>query len=94
MLQQVELATGEDCNFCPQCQQALGWQKGQHLGQGNYVCHDCQQAYLKLNFCPDCQAEVEKLQACGAASYFCHPCNSLKSKSRVKHAFKAFNADN
>lgn len=79
---------GEDCNFCPLCENKLSWKKEASLGQGNYFCDDCKQAYQKMNYCPDCQCEVEKLQACGATSYFCKECNSLKSKSRVTHDFK------
>lgn len=48
----------------------------------------CEQAYQKMNYCPDCLSEVEKLKACGATNYFCKRCNSLKSKSRVTHDFK------
>ena len=87
------MLVGEHCNFCPQCQQELAWQKGTSLGQGNYICHACQLTYQKQNYCPDCQEEVEKLQACGATNYFCKKCNSLKSKSRVTHDFKELAVD-
>ncbi|GAA4887896.1 zinc ribbon domain-containing protein [Ferrimonas pelagia] len=68
---------------CPHCQQPLDW-TGTH-----YHCAACQQDLRHLALCPDCQAELDKLQACGSASYFCHGrCNALKSKSRVLSRFE------
>lgn len=67
-------------NDCPNCHQELDW-------DGGYVCNKCEVRVKKLAFCPDCQAQLEKLQACGAASYFCNSCNELKSKSRVRVEF-------
>ncbi|WP_338163626.1 zinc ribbon domain-containing protein [Vibrio sp. 10N] len=69
-------------NNCPTCERELGW-------DGQYHCSHCQLHFNKRAFCPDCEAELEKLQACGSASYFCHSCNELKSKSRVKLTFEA-----
>lgn len=69
-------------NNCPTCHQELDW-------DGQYHCSDCQRHYKKIGFCPDCDAELDKLQACGSASYFCNSCNELKSKSRVKFVFEA-----
>ncbi|TKF20938.1 DNA ligase [Vibrio genomosp. F6] len=70
-------------NICPKCEQELDW-------DGRYVCKPCNQHWTKSAFCPECDAELEKLQACGAASYFCNAaCNELKSKSRVKFVFSA-----
>ncbi|GAL36084.1 hypothetical protein JCM19240_1526 [Vibrio maritimus] len=68
-------------NSCPTCNQELDW-------DGQYHCGGCERHYKKIGFCPDCDAELEKLQACGSASYFCNSCNELKSKSRVKFVFK------
>ncbi len=65
-------------NGCPQCNKALEWDAGL------YLCRDCSLSYKKVAYCPDCSAELEKLQACGAESYFCNTCNELKSKSRAK----------
>lgn len=70
-------------NICPNCQSELSWKDGQ------YYCDKCQHAVKKRAFCPDCDAELEKLQACGAANYFCNSCNELKSKSRVRFVFEA-----
>ncbi len=64
-------------DICPICTNELVW-------KGHYRCSLCELDYKKVAFCPDCDAELEKLQACGAASYFCHHCNELKSKSRVR----------
>ncbi|EKO3890533.1 zinc ribbon domain-containing protein [Vibrio metschnikovii] len=65
---------------CPQCSHELVW-------NGRYYCASCDVNYTKIAHCPDCSAELEKLQACGAANYFCHSCNELKSKSRVQIEF-------
>ncbi|MFC3024993.1 zinc ribbon domain-containing protein [Vibrio zhugei] len=70
-------------NECPQCKQAMQWREGE------YVCQVCQQHYLKHAYCPTCQSPLEKLQACGSVSYFCHTCNELKSKSAVQIAYTA-----
>ena len=69
-------------NICPECSKELDW-------DGQYYCADCQSHYKKHAFCPDCDALLEKLQACGAESYFCNAsCNELKSKSRARFEFK------
>ncbi|NVD06004.1 DNA ligase [Vibrio sp. JPW-9-11-11] len=67
-------------NSCPRCHQALEW-------TGQYHCKQCQCSFDKVGYCPDCAAQLEKLQACGAANYFCNQCNELKSKSRVLFEF-------
>ncbi|MCW8328053.1 zinc ribbon domain-containing protein [Photobacterium sp. SDRW27] len=69
-------------NICPDCQCELSWK------ENRYYCESCQHPVNKRAFCPDCDAELEKLQACGSASYFCNSCNELKSKSRVKVVFE------
>ncbi|WP_112718408.1 zinc ribbon domain-containing protein [Moritella yayanosii] len=69
-------------NSCNQCHEPLDWQSG------GYHCSHCKLDYKKISFCPDCNAALEKLQACGATNYFCNTCNSLKSKRRVSHQFK------
>ncbi|MGF1722588.1 zinc ribbon domain-containing protein [Vibrio kyushuensis] len=72
-------------NHCPKCENSLEW-------VGHYSCFSCEVDYTKKAFCPDCDAELEKLQACGSASYFCNSCNELKSKSRVKVVFEEMKA--
>ncbi|WP_375752811.1 zinc ribbon domain-containing protein [Vibrio sp. HN007] len=69
-------------NICPTCSKELGWEGG------NYKCQDCKVSYKKFAYCPECDVELEKLQACGAASYFCNTCNELKSKSRARFEFR------
>ncbi|USD65805.1 zinc ribbon domain-containing protein [Vibrio sp. SCSIO 43136] len=69
-------------NNCPVCEKTLEW------GGSHYVCSDCEQGYKKVGFCPACDAELEKLQACGAANYFCNTCNELKSKSTIRFEFQ------
>ncbi|QIA62585.1 DNA ligase [Vibrio astriarenae] len=73
-------------NICPKCQSDLEWDAG-------YVCTPCSSRYQKIGYCPDCSVQLEKLQACGAASYFCNSCNELKSKSRVRFEFKVEKAE-
>ncbi|WP_162046986.1 zinc ribbon domain-containing protein [Vibrio taketomensis] len=67
---------------CSKCQHPLVW-------QGQYHCEHCVKDYIKVGFCPDCEAQLEKLQACGASNYFCNSCNELKSKSRVRFEYRA-----
>lgn len=39
--------------------------------------------------CPDChEKEVERLDACGASSYFCNHCKKLIASSRIKEMQK------
>lgn len=68
-------------NTCPKCQNALEW-------RGHYHCASCQLDYEKIGTCPDCDAQLEKLQACGATNYFCNSCKQLKSKSTIDFEFK------
>lgn len=70
-------------NLCPDCEKQLDW------NSGLYQCGDCKTSWSKIAFCPVCDAELEKLQACGAVSYFCHQCNETKSKSTVRIEFRA-----
>ncbi len=64
-------------NQCPACDEALEW-------DGQYYCPVCAIHYRKVAYCPDCQTELERLQACGAVSYFCPQCNEQKSKRNPK----------
>jgi uncharacterized protein YlaI len=34
--------------------------------------------------CPDCGYKLTEHTSCGAESYFCDSCKSLKSRSRIK----------
>ena len=34
--------------------------------------------------CPDCGSQLEKEIACGAETYYCNVCKSLKSRKRIK----------
>lgn len=69
-------------NQCPECDKELDWDSGA------YQCNDCNKTYTKVAFCPDCDAELERLRACGALAYFCNTCNEQKSKSRVRVEFQ------
>ncbi|HAS3205027.1 TPA: DNA ligase [Vibrio cholerae] len=65
-------------NPCPTCGQELEW-------TGQYHCSACTVDY--------CGSELEKLQACGAANYFCNQCNELKSKSKIRFVFQPLNGN-
>ncbi|WP_117233627.1 zinc ribbon domain-containing protein [Vibrio maerlii] len=67
-------------NKCPECNEELTW-------EGQYHCKKCSTDFKKIAFCPECLGRLEKLQACGAANYFCNDCNELKSKSRIRFEF-------
>ncbi|EEO04007.1 zinc ribbon domain-containing protein [Vibrio cholerae] len=73
-------------NPCPTCSQELEW-------TGQYHCSACTVDYRKVGFCPECDSELEKLQACGAANYFCNQCNELKSKSKIRFVFQPLNGN-
>jgi len=68
-------------NACPKCQTDLKWQARL------YHCPSCVVTYKKVVYCPDCEAELERLQACGAESYFCNTCLEQKSRSRSRIEF-------
>jgi hypothetical protein len=68
-------------NLCPQCEKELVW-------DGQYYCQPCDEHFQKIGMCPQCDAILEKLQACGAANYFCNQCNELKSKSKIRFSFQ------
>ncbi|WP_119393772.1 zinc ribbon domain-containing protein [Salinibius halmophilus] len=69
-------------NQCPDCKTELEYQ------DGNYACASCQTLFSKHAFCDTCDSELERLAACGAVSYFCKPCNQLKSKSTARYEFR------
>lgn len=73
-------------NLCPNCSKELTW-------NGQYHCVDCNADFKKTGYCPACNGELEKLQACGAASYFCNQCNELKSKSKIQFEFQSIPHD-
>ncbi len=73
-------------NPCPTCGQELEW-------TGQYHCSACTVDYCKVGFCPEGGSELEKLQACGAANYFCNQCNELKSKSKIRFVFQPLNGN-
>ncbi|USH01868.1 zinc ribbon domain-containing protein [Grimontia kaedaensis] len=69
-------------NHCPDCERDLVWDNG------TYRCESCEKSFVKQAFCATCDELLEKLQACGATSYFCNSCNELKSKSSARIVFE------
>lgn len=47
-------------------------------------CPDCGASYRLAGRCADCGAPLERLVACGSASWFCPRCNALQSKTRAQ----------
>lgn len=72
-----------ETNLCPDCQKALTWISTENQAQDHFHCSSCENEWVMRMMCPDCQSELERIQACGSTSYFCPSCNELKSKSRV-----------
>ncbi|MFV0576915.1 MAG: zinc-ribbon domain-containing protein [Vibrio sp.] len=79
---------------CPTCegelklqtlQKSQTSQNGQapQNGKDTYQCTECQESFIEYVPCPDCEAEMDVMKACGAVNYFCPKCNELKSKSRA-----------
>lgn len=47
-------------------------------------CNQCQANYQLRGVCDQCGESLERLQACGAVSWFCNHCNQLKSSRSVQ----------
>ncbi len=75
--------------ICPGCHSELEWQQKNAEGKEQYQCRECASTFTRLVTCPDCQAQLEQIQACGSTSYFCPSCYELKSKIRVQSQFVA-----
>lgn len=50
-------------NLCPQCQNELQW-------NGQYHCHQCEQDFKKVGFCPECTAELENYRRAAPQTTF------------------------
>ena len=68
---------------CPKCTAELRFDKGL------YICDACSSQFKSQYHCDVCGHTLEKLQACGSVSFFCHHCNMLKSKSKVVKTFES-----
>ena len=66
---------------CPWCSASVNG--------GDNPCPHCRAAIAWHAHCPDCQALLEKVAACGSVSYFCPSCNSLKSRRTIHWALDA-----
>ncbi len=71
------MAAQPDFSHCPECQGAL---ENDNL---NYRCSACAAQFKARAHCDRCDAELERLKACGAVDYFCNTCNEMKSKSTL-----------
>ncbi|WP_220718412.1 zinc ribbon domain-containing protein [Agarivorans litoreus] len=67
---------------CPECDGQL-----QHE-HDHWLCGACHHKFSQRVHCDKCDAELEKLKACGAVDYFCNSCNELKSKRAVIRRFE------
>ena len=59
----------------------------------HWHCATCQTLFRLRGVCADCGAELERIAACGASSWFCNQCNELKSKSAVTTDLVAMSTD-
>ncbi len=69
--------------LCPECQQAMQWQKG------HFICEACHKSYQQQALCPECHQPLEELKACGAVDYFCRSGgHGMVSKRRVVFTYQ------
>ncbi|MGB2078421.1 MAG: zinc-ribbon domain-containing protein [Vibrio sp.] len=71
----------EHSNQCLQCQHPIDLSALHRRVE--VLCPQCNQRHQIKAQCDKCSEPVERLNACGSVSYFCHHCNELKSKSNV-----------
>lgn len=60
---------------CPACEQ-----EGLDPRRQATSCTACGVAFTLKACCPQCDGELERVQACGAVDFFCNHCNNLVSK--------------
>jgi len=60
---------------CPQCASEL-----QRSDESMRYCGACQLAFHITIRCVQCSSPLQRLNACGAVSFWCDTCNELKSK--------------
>ena len=67
---------------CPEC-------GGELSKQGElWHCQECCGKFSQKAHCDKCDAEVERLRACGAVDYFCNACGDLKSKKALIYRYE------
>lgn len=69
--------------LCPECQQAMQWQR-----DDQFYCPACRQGYRQQALCPQCRQPLEVLQACGAVDYLCPHGHGLISKRGVQWRYQ------
>ncbi len=69
---------------CPHCHQ-----EGLDARRAETHCIHCGEAFRLLPRCPSCEAELERVQGCGAVDLFCNQCNSLVSKRSANYEITA-----
>ncbi|MBI9103187.1 MAG: zinc-ribbon domain-containing protein [Spirochaetales bacterium] len=62
---------------CPDCNGEL---KGRVK---HFTCEACGKKWLAEYTCRICGAETEKNQSCGAPTFYCRPCQSLRSRENL-----------
>ena len=67
---------------CPECDSILEG-RGSH-----YTCSGCSQKWRITFTCEICGELPTVAASCGAVSFFCDKCNSLKSRESMKKDFK------
>ncbi len=67
--------------ICPECSSELEG-RGSH-----YKCGSCGQKWIVTFTCEVCGELPQVLASCGAVSFFCNTCNSLKSRESMNKEF-------
>ncbi len=66
--------------ICPEC-----GQEGLDPRRSQTDCSACHKTFVLTPHCPQCDAELERVQACGAVDFFCNHCNNLVSKRAARY---------
>jgi predicted RNA-binding Zn-ribbon protein involved in translation (DUF1610 family) len=66
---------------CPSC-----GEEGLDPRRSETSCTACGDTFTLVAHCPQCDAVLERVQACGAVDFFCNSCNSLVSKRSARFA--------
>ncbi len=73
---------------CPAC-----GEEGLDPRRSETACTACQAVFRLTPHCPQCNAVLERVQACGAVDFFCNTCNNLVSKRAARYDIEAVQPD-
>ncbi len=69
---------------CPAC-----GKEGIDPRHASSSCQHCGKPFTVEPHCPQCDSELERVQACGAVDFFCNQCNNLVSKRSARYELKS-----